>query len=92
MLALLLSAAGFAALALAMQRHHRDLFGRSPSPFRARALFIAGWVLLIAAMLPCIAASGWAVGLTLWFGTVSITGFIVALTMTLAARRKSRKA
>ncbi len=92
MLALLLSVAGFAALALSMPRHHRDLFGRPPSPRRTRALFIAGWVFLAAALMPCIAASGWPVGLTVWFGTVSIAGFAVALAMTVAARRKSRKA
>lgn len=91
MLALLLSVAGFAALALSMPRHHRDLFGRPPSPRRARALFIAGWVQLIAALMPCIAASGWTIGLTVWFGTLSVAGFAVALVMTLAARRKAHK-
>lgn len=82
MLALLLSLVGFASLALAMPKHHHDLFGRSPSKARKRALGVGGWLLLGASIWPLIASDGVAVGITFWFGVITVAALIVAMSLT----------
>lgn len=61
-LALLLAAFGFACLALAMDRHHRDVAGHAPSAMRRRLLRAAGSVALLASLAASIAAWGIAQG------------------------------
>ncbi len=61
-LALLLSLFGFACLSLAMERHHRDVFGPAPAPARRRRLRLLGWVALSAAVACSISAWGIAYG------------------------------
>lgn len=61
-LALLLAAAGFACLALAMERHHRDVTGHAPPPSRRRLLQVLGWIGLAASLAASIAAWGVAQG------------------------------
>lgn len=52
-LAILLAAAGFAALALAMDRHHAAVLGGTPTPARRRALCWAGGLALMLAAWVC---------------------------------------
>ena len=69
---LLISLAGFAALALATERHAEHLLGRLPAPqwrLLARAI---GWALLAIALALGIGALGTGVGITLWLGWLSI--------------------
>lgn len=58
-LAWLLAVAGFTALALSMDRHHRDVFSALPTPTRRRCLRGAGWVAVLASITCCII--GWGV-------------------------------
>ncbi|AVS91736.1 DUF3325 domain-containing protein [Paracidovorax avenae] len=46
MLELLLCFAGWAGIALGMDRHHEDAWGREGAPARLRALRRAGWAVL----------------------------------------------
>lgn len=80
--AVVLSFAGFAALAVSMARHHRDLFGRPPERRLMLALRAAGWLLLAAAFAPAIRHSGPAIGIVLWFGIATLTAMSVALMLT----------
>lgn len=69
---LLISLAGFAALALATERHAEHLLGRLPAPqwrLLARAI---GWALLAIALALGVGAMGTGVGITLWLGWLSI--------------------
>ena len=84
--ALLLALAGFAALALSMKKHHRDLFGAPPPRGRAMAFQAAGWTLLALSIMPCVIESGWSVGLVLWFGLLTVAALVVALSMTYGPR------
>jgi len=70
---------GFAALALSMHRHHRDIFGKAPTVPRRLALRIAGWGLLGMSLATCIATFGWAIGLVHWTGLLTAAGMTVAL-------------
>lgn len=69
---LLVSLAGFAALALATERHAEHLLRRVPAPqwrLLARAI---GWALLAIALALGIASMGTGLGITLWLGWLSI--------------------
>lgn len=88
--ALLLAIAGYGGLASAMRKHHRELFGAPPSPWRALALHFAGWLLLGLSFTACIWGSGWAVGPVLWLGLATIAALATALTLTYGLRFTSR--
>jgi hypothetical protein len=83
--ALILATAGFAAIALSMHRHHRDLFGRPPSRPRALAFAGTGWTLLALSFSACIVASGWAIGPVLWIGLLTVAGLVIVLALTYGA-------
>ena len=78
----ILALAGFAALALSMHKHHRDLFGGPPSRWRALALRSLGWMLLGLSCAACILESGWAVGPVLWLGVLTGAALMAVLTLT----------
>jgi hypothetical protein len=63
---MLLSVAAVALFALAMARHHRQLFGHAPSTGVARACRLLGTLLIAAAPLPWIAQTGPAMALVTW--------------------------
>jgi hypothetical protein len=75
--------AGFAALCLAMERHHEQVFGQRRVPKRRRhTLRVLGWLLLIASPAPCISVLSWGVGSVLWCGL--LTAAVLPLTLLLA--------
>ncbi|MEG0184727.1 MAG: DUF3325 domain-containing protein, partial [Stenotrophomonas sp.] len=71
LLALLLAAAAFACLALAMERHHRDVVGHAPAIARHRLLRVLGVAGLGASLLASIAAWGLAQGVVGWCGVLA---------------------
>ena len=92
--ALVISIAGFAALALSMHKHHRDVFGTAPTRGRTLTLQGIGWLLLSASVSICIAHSGWSIGLVLWIGLLTFAALTVALLLTYAlpsVRRSSAR-
>ncbi|WP_148715472.1 DUF3325 domain-containing protein [Chitinolyticbacter meiyuanensis] len=70
--ALFCSMAAFGALSLAMDGHHRDVFGRTPSPRRAKVLRLTGWLLLALTLLLSASALGWPKGAVLWVGLLTV--------------------
>lgn len=86
-LALLL--ASFAALAVSMHKHHRDLCG-SPLP-RGRLILLrcSGWTLLAAALIPAIKGYGASIGIVLWVGGATAAVLAVAMTLTYRPRLRS---
>jgi hypothetical protein len=90
LLTLYLSYAALAALALAMDRHHRQVFGAAPSPGRAAGLRVAGALLLVLAPVPWTAEAG-AMGFVAWlFCALPCAG--VALVLLLAWRPRAAAA
>jgi len=71
--------AGFLALSLSMSRHYRQIFQRSVSRKVSLWLRCLGWTGLGVALAVCVAHSGWAVGVLLWFGVLSAIGLINVL-------------
>ena len=67
-----LAFAGMSALALAMERHHASLKGRTDlMPGRCWILRAGGVLLLLAAAGPCVQAWGASVGVVAWLGWLS---------------------
>lgn len=89
--ALILVLAGFGSLALSMHKHHRDQFGTPPPRGRAIAFQTVGWTLLAASIAPCVAGSGWSIGLVLWVGLLPVAALVVALTLTYAPKGTPRR-
>ncbi len=76
----LLALAGMAFLALGMERHFPEVLGR---PGLRRGWRAAGCLLLAAALMQCVAARGFAIGLVLWSGLLSagvlaVAGYLAA--------------
>jgi len=76
---------GFAVLSVSMPKHYRELFGRAPAKHLSLALRIVGWTLLVLALVPATADSGFSIGVVLWFGLATLAAQIVAMMLTYRA-------
>lgn len=81
-----LSLGGFAALALAMDRHQDDLFGHALAPRATRAWRVAGWAALLAALACAVRAEGWGLGLVSLTGHAGLGAGLVALALVVHQR------
>ena len=77
-----LAYAGFAALALAMERHFEDLFDRAIGPAHQRPLRIAGWSALGLSLWLSGITYGWSYGLVEWIGMLAIAGLVLIWALT----------
>ncbi|GAA5787390.1 DUF3325 domain-containing protein [Chitiniphilus shinanonensis] len=75
--ALFASYAAFSALCLGMDGHHREVFGRAPSPRRAQWLRGAGWLLLAASF--ALAVTGGPQGVVTWVGMLTASALALVL-------------
>lgn len=85
-LAIGLAYPGFLLLALAMDRHHRDLFRHAPDRMRRRHFQLGGWALLGLSLLPCLALWGGAIGWVAWLGVLSVAAWGLVFLLTYAPR------
>jgi hypothetical protein len=88
MVGLCFAYAGFAALALAMDRHYADAFGRgeSPSPFLRRGMQWAGSLGLSLSLATIVAHAGWAIGSVLWLGVLTLAALPLAVLLAYVPR------
>ena len=91
-LAILLAASGMAALALAMSRHHRDLFGINPPASRRLALRLAAGGLLTLNGIINLSLHGMGIGLVLAMTEIMAAGVVVGLALGWAMARRSGRA
>ena len=82
----LLCYAGMAALCLAMDRHHAQVWGRDATPAARWGLRSIGWVLLAAALVPCVLGWGGSVGTVVWLGFLSAGALCVVGCLSYAPR------
>lgn len=80
--------AGFAALALAMDRHYADAFGRgeSPPPGVRRGMQLAGSLGLVLSLAVLVTDSGWAFGILYWLGMLTLAALMLALLLAYVPR------
>jgi hypothetical protein len=88
LLTLLLSLAGFAALAFAMDRHHLAMTRARPAKTRKRLLQLAGSLALILALATSVVAWGPAYGPIYWLGFLTAGAGPVLLALTYANPRR----
>ncbi len=79
LLAFALSLTGFAALAAAMNRQQRDLFGKVLRPGLTRLLLIAGALALLGALIVLVGRFDWGLGLVMFSGHTSLAAGIVVV-------------
>jgi len=73
---------GFLALALTIDRHYRDVFGKTanlPGAARLRMVKWIGVFGLILSLVCVVLYKGWAVGATAWMGVLAVTAFSLML-------------
>ena len=85
-MALSLAYAGFASLALAMRRHHRQIWKRDPSIGLQLAFRASGAALLGLAFAACVVDDGWLVGSVMWFAVLSCSALIFDFALPYAPR------
>ncbi|EQB13442.1 DUF3325 domain-containing protein [Novosphingobium lindaniclasticum] len=75
-LSLVLAVTAFAALALSMKRHQRDLAGRTLSEREAGRLRIGGWALIALILAIDIFAFGFGYALVAWAGHLTMGAWL----------------
>ena len=88
---LLPSIAAFAALALAMERHQEEVFGRPLALRTNRWLRVLGWALLLLALRVAVTAQGWGIGLVSMAGHCSLGAALVLGALVMHGRRNLRR-
>lgn len=86
LLSLTMAYAGFAGWCLSMQRHQRDVLGRTLSACWNTVLRITGYVLLFLTYLLCAMQSGPSVGFLLWVGVLSAGAILLVAMLAWQAR------
>lgn len=72
---------GLCFLSLGMERHTRQIVGRSTAaPVRHLAKGLA-WCLLVLSIAPVVQVYGLSIGLSMWFGLLSVMALVVGLTL-----------
>lgn len=89
-LALLLALVGFACLSLAMDRHHRDVFGALPVARLRRLFRLGGWAALMAAVGCCIVGWGVAYGVIAGCGIFAVGAALPLLWLSYRTAPKAR--
>jgi hypothetical protein len=85
-LAIALAYAGLTCLCVAMDRHHRQVFGRVPAVRTALALRLLGAALLALSVLPSVTSFPGSMGIVAWFGVVTAAGLVLVFTLPYAPR------
>ena len=85
-LAALSAFAGFAALALSMKRHQRDMIGRKLSDPERYVVRLAGWLAIAASLTLDMIGFGPGYGAIVWFGHLSIAAWMVVAALCWRAR------
>jgi hypothetical protein len=78
MTSVLWSFAAWCAFALAVERHHDQVFRRAPSPLVSRAWCASGATGMLAALVAPVLGQGWALGVLAWVGAVAVAGCAAA--------------
>lgn len=82
--------AGFACLAMAMERHQSDRLGHALTARATRGLRAAGWAALLVALWLSVDRQGWILGLVGYSGHTSVAAGLVFGTLVVLERRSAR--
>ena len=88
-LLLLMCAAGFASLALGMEKHWKQVWNSALGARRRTALRFSGWVLLAGALILAVIGWGASIGIVVWFGSLSGAGLAVVVALAKIEQRSA---
>jgi len=77
--ALLFAYAGMVGLCQGLERHYKQVWGRTCPQLLRRVLRGAGWAGLLVSLLLCGGVWGWAMGPVAWFGGISLAAVLLVL-------------
>ncbi|WP_168526518.1 DUF3325 domain-containing protein [Acinetobacter sp. A3] len=77
-----LSAIGFIALAASMSKHQKQIFGKELDAGKTRLATLAGWGLLIIALIFCLFSGTISNMVSYWLGSLTFAAFAVGLSLT----------
>lgn len=89
--AFMLSLTGFAALASATNRQQRDLFGKLLRPATTRMLRLSATAALLGALGVLVLQHGWALGLVMFSGHMSLAAGMIVCGLIVHARVQGPK-
>lgn len=81
----------FIALALAMERHQMDVWGRGLASGATCGLRVAGWGALVLALIVVVLDQGWALGLVIYSGHTSVSAGLVFAALVVHGKLKIRR-
>ena len=76
--------AGFGALCLSMERHAKQVFNLIPKSAYRLIASTLGWALLFFSLIQSVQNYGVSVGITAWFGALSLTATAIGLLLAYA--------
>ncbi|MBH3396759.1 MULTISPECIES: DUF3325 domain-containing protein [Pseudomonas] len=71
--------AGMLGLCQGLERHYKQVWSRACPPALRVGLRSAGWLALLASLMMCTQAWGWAMGPVAWFGALSLAGLLLVM-------------
>ncbi|MVF49579.1 DUF3325 domain-containing protein [Pseudomonas monteilii] len=71
--------AGMLGLCQGLERHYKQVWSRACPPALRVGLRSAGWLALLASLMMCAQAWGWAMGPVAWFGALSLAGLLLVM-------------
>ncbi|MDD2134449.1 DUF3325 domain-containing protein [Pseudomonas kurunegalensis] len=71
--------AGMLGLCQGLERHYKQVWSRACTPALRVGLRSAGWLALLASLMMCAQAWGWAMGPVAWFGALSLAGLLLVM-------------
>lgn len=71
--------AGMLGLCQGLERHYKQVWSRACPPALRVGLRSAGWLALLASLMMCAQAWGWAMGPVAWFGALSLVGLLLVV-------------
>ncbi len=74
---LLYAYTGLTLLCLAMTRHFRQVWNCEPSVRGSRWLRVLGWMFIAAALIACVGAGSWSLGLVGWAGALTAAALVL---------------
>lgn len=89
LLAFVLTLLGFAALALAMDRHLRQVRRAAPTGCLRELLRATGTLTLAASLAVCVFEAGWGTGWVVWFGLLSAAAMMIVLALSYWPQRSA---
>ena len=71
--------AGMLGLCQGLERHYKQVWNRTCPRVLRVGLRTAGWLALLASLVLCAQAWGWAMGPVAWFAVMSLAGMVLVL-------------